>query len=245
MRPNPPLASMQARRAAWTPASLPNDVELDLFDEHNDAGSGACDIWDGESSTPNATASGTERPTISTADANLLTEVLDFDGTNDTMVTPSITGGQNTLTYVIVCRLDVVPAGVAKIVEASDHSIFIEGGKLSVWANGATGQDYVAGNTTIAINTNYEFVVEIPFSTLGSAQIKSWVNRAAQTQTDIVATATNKTSASSTVRIGKWALAALQYFNGKMARISRYRGAFTAPDLASYGAYNQATHAVP
>lgn len=232
----------------WTPADITLPVLFTYEEQHTNV-SGACSAWIEEFAAKSA-LQGTagNRPAITTANG---IEVIDFELTNANFLstTPAtITGGVNVLTIAFIGTLESV-AGIQKIVEtntggAGSFALFQEGTKLAVYAGGAAGQDYVWGDTTLLAATRYLFVVEIPFSTLTTDVIKSWVNNVAQTQTPIVATATNTTMITSAYTMGKWIAAGLQYWDGEMDILRGWNGSFDATTRANLYAWAKRVYLV-
>jgi hypothetical protein len=239
--------SMIYEGRAWTPADIALTRIARYENRHTDDGGGPCSVWFEEVAAKNATAATTARPTIATDFNNH--EVLDFDGTTDVMVSnAAITGGHNTATFAWIGSTDNA-AATKRLLETNTSSagafaIFTESGKLSVSMAGAAGQDYVAGNTSLVNGTKYLFIVEIPFSTIGTAEIKSWVNGVQQTQSVIANTATNTTMITSVWTIGKWVLAGAQFFDGRMAYLDAWAGAFTATETANFYTWAKANYGV-
>ncbi len=174
--------------------------------------------------------------------------VLDFDGSADYYQTTSVAGGNNVVTVAWIGHADSV-AGVRKLFETSTatagaFAVFLESSKLSCWANGAAGQDYVAGDTTIVVGTRYLFIVEIPFSTLTSAAISSWVNNVQQTQTVISNTATNTTMITALWHVSRNAAAGTQFFDGRAAVLGAWSGSFTPTERTNFYTWAQANYGV-
>jgi hypothetical protein len=235
--------------APWTPNSI-TLPRIAQFEQQFLSTGAACDAWVDQVAAKNATATLTARPTIVTDPNYAGKQVLDFDGANNFLFTsPStITGGQNVVTFAWIGHADSV-AGVRKIVEtgtggAGSFAIFVEGARLSVYAGGAAGQDYVAGNTPIVAGTRYLFIVEIPWSTLTTDEIKSWVNGTQQTQSVVGNTATNTTFGTKTWIIGRWISAASQYWDGRMAYLDAWSGSLSAGEIALFYAWAQLNYGV-
>lgn len=256
MRPLPPLGSMQARRATWDPSQIVASLLAAYGPSFTDDGAGdECSSWHETVAAKHATASGTARPTIIYSASGYGKDVLDFDGSSDYLFTsPStITGGVNTLTLAWIGHADSV-SGVRKIVEtgtggAGSFAMFLENAKLSVYAGGAAGQDYVAGNTTISTTTRYLFVVEIPFSDFtsagaGASNIKMWVSNSLQTHTIVGENATNTTMGTKTWIIGRWISAGAQYWDGRMGWLRAWGGALTGTERSNLYAWAQANYGV-
>jgi hypothetical protein len=233
--------------APWTPANLAIPRIAQFEQQFVDDGGGVCSSWIDQVAAKNATATLTARPSIVTSGSK---QVLDFDGSSDFLFTSpaTITGGQNIVTFACIVNADSV-SGVRKIVEsgtggAGSFAVFLESAKLSVYAGGAAGQDYVAGNTTINASTTYLFVVEIPWSTLTTDEIRSWVNGVQQTQSVVGNTATNTTFGTKTWIVGRWISAGSQYWDGKMMLLDAWAGAFTAQEQALFYAWAQREYGV-
>lgn len=236
---------------SWTPQQIAATPLIYLSGQHNPGLDGGSLDWLDETGnlrhgTNSAVAA---QPAYLTSAAYGNHEVMDFDGSSDFLQTTSVAGGHNTITLAWIGHADSV-TGVRKIVEtvtggAGAFSFFVEGSKLSVWANGAAGQDYVAGNTTIVTGTRYLFIVEIPFSALASSTIATWVNGVSQTQTIIANTATNTTAITALWQIGRWVSAASQYWDGMMAVLGAWIGTFTPTERANFLTFAQTYYGVP
>ncbi len=244
----------QVAPAILTPGWTPNDIAdrlVLLSGQYYEGLDGNALSWLDEFGNARNATNGT----VAAQPARLLKQaayvnknILDFNGSSHFYQTLSIPGGNNVFTFAWIGHADSL-TGVRKIVEtvtggAGAFAVFAEGSKLSVWANGAAGQDYVAGDTTLVVGTRYLFIVEIPFSTLSTAAIASWVNNVAQTQTVITNTATNTTLISALWQIGRWVSAASQYWDGGMALLGGWTRSFTSTERNNFYAWAQANYGV-
>lgn len=248
--PRIPERTPAALTPAWTPAAIADRL-LMLSGQYTPGRDGGVLGWIDESglsrNATNSAETGQGTPLLKVP-AYGNKNVLDFNGTSSTYQTASVTGGNGTLTLAWIGHADSI-SGVRRIVETSTggvggFGVFIESSKLSAYANGATGQDYVAGDTTIVVGTRYLFILEIPFSALSTSTIASWVNNAAQTQTIISNTATNTNMNTSLWQIGRWVSAALQFWDGSMAFLGAWARSLTPTERDAFYAYAQANYGV-
>jgi hypothetical protein len=248
--PNIPELAPATLTPTWAPTDLTNRVCLFQGQYFAGLDGGALSWVDegGQSYHATNSAAAAQATPLLKVPAYQNKNVLDFDGTSDYYQTISIPGGHNVLTLAWIGHADSV-SGVRKIMEtvaggAGAFAVFLEGAKLSVWANGAAGQDYVAGDTTIVAGVRYLFIVEIPFSTLTSSTIASWVNDVAQTQSIVSNTATNTTSAAALWQLGRWVSAALQYWDGAMGLLGAWSRALTPTERTDFYTYARTNYGV-
>jgi hypothetical protein len=216
--------------------------------------------WADQSGTGNdLTSSGTARPTLQTGELNSL-PVVRLDGSDDFMEKASFSGldGVSGMTIFLVVKMasysndqtfiskwDYATQGSFAWQSAYDNAnpneqtgVFIADAITDVGGNKAESTD----NTTLSSFCILTMVYD--GSQSNANRIKFYFNGAALTVSTSGTIATSLTTATSSLKIGKFGGALSRFFNGDMAEIAIFNTALPGPDQSNMVTYLNSKYSV-